>query len=97
MLSGYRISVDGEVTSIEIPEPNDRLKFFQEQVGGYIEVLPILEGVEIAGQEIDWSDMMVVGDEEVWVKEKSINMLGSHLVGHEIVGDVFIVPRESLD
>lgn len=83
------IAVDGTVTQVEVPtEDSARLKFFQDAVGGYIQV---------AGKSHEGKMLLV--DEDGKLKGKEFNALATQLAhsfhglsrADYLVGDVLVV------
>lgn len=76
------LRADGTTTTLDIPAsmPNaDRLKLFQDTVGGWIEVIPI------------GTNKMMVLDEEGKLKAKPHNGTATMIAARTIRGDDFIV------
>jgi hypothetical protein len=59
-------------------EPRERLKPVQEAIGGYVEVVPTLDG------------RVLLCDEDGLLKKRELNEGASLLAGRRIVGDVLV-------
>ena len=82
------IRTNGETEEVEIPKA-DSLKFMQEKVGGYIEILPIAPN--------DGMCYMVL-NEEGKIHGLPVNNVASRLVSYDIiVGDVLLCSEGEID